>query len=90
MDKTFLKLDQLYDEMLQELEDEMVALGGEVENFSPEEQIMHVVVEPSIQEYDEQFIGDLIIKYEKKRNRILQSDVFIGVKTILLENEDSN
>ncbi len=90
MDKTFLKLDQLYDEMLQELEDEMVALGGEVENFSPEEQIMHVVVEPSLQEYAEQFIGDLIIKYEKKRNRILQSDVFIGVKTILLENEDSN
>ena len=88
MDETFLKLSQLYDEMYAELTAEMDALSGKIEEFSQADMAIYVSVDPELQEYAENLINDLIIKYDKKRREIMRKDAFIGVKTILLEQED--
>jgi len=85
MDETFLKLAALYDEMYGELDAEMKALNGKVNEFSYEEMAIYVTVAPELQEYAENWINELIVKYNKKRRVIMRQDVFIGVKTILLE-----
>lgn len=88
MDKTYVKLAELYDSMLEELTNEMDVLGGKVEEFSMDTFSIYVTVDPSLQKYVEDYIAELIIKYDKKRKEIIKSDVFIGVKNILLDNED--
>ncbi len=87
MDETFVKLAQLYDEMHTELTNEMDALGGKVNEFSYPNMAIYVTVEPELQDYAENLINDLIAKYDKKRREIMRQDVFIGVKTILIEQE---
>lgn len=88
MDKTFLKIARLYDEMYLELAEEIQVLGGKIEEFSPEELCIYVTVDPSLQSYTEDLIKRLVLKYDKRRRRIVNADAFIGVKSILLENDN--
>jgi hypothetical protein len=90
MDETFLKLSALYDEMYAELEAEMRALNGKVNKFSYSEMAIYVTVAPELQEYADTWINELIVKYAKKRRVIMRQDVFIGVKTILLEQQGAD
>lgn len=82
-DRTVKKLYQLYSEMFLELTEKMEELGGTLDKFSAKDSIIHVTVEPELQAYAEEYIQDLIAKYNKKRSKILNNDIFIGVKTML-------
>lgn len=86
MDRTVVRLVELYDEMYDELRAEMEVLGGTIDEFDPEDQLMYVTVEPKLQEYAEEYIADLIARYNKKRKDIIRRDVFMGVKNILSED----
>lgn len=90
MDETFVKLAELYDEMHEELSNEIAILKGTVDEFSYADMSIYVTVAPELQEYVENLINELVKKYDKKRRLIMSKDPFIGVKTILLEHDDPN
>ncbi len=87
MDKTLLALVNLYQEMMDELEREMSALGGSVKDFSPDDLNINVVVDPKLQTYAEEFIADLMTRYSIRRDKIINDDAFIGLKLLLLQQD---
>jgi len=87
MDKTLLALVNLYQEMMDELEREMSALGGSVKDFSPDDLNINVVVDPKLQTYAEEFIADLMTRYSIRRDKIINDDAFIGLKLLLLKQD---
>lgn len=87
MDKSLLALVDLYQEMMEELEREMEDLGGYIKDFSPDDFSINVVVDPKLQTYAEEFIADLMTRYTNRRNKILNDDVFIGLKMLLFQQE---
>ena len=87
MDKTFLALNEAYEEFRLEVIASIKALGGTIEDLSPTELYGKIIIDPKLQSYAEECIADALIRYNKKRDRILMSDSFIGVKLMLLEQE---
>lgn len=87
MDKTLLALVNLYQEMMDELEREMSALGGSVKDFSPDDLNINVVVDPKLQTYAEEFIADLMTRYSIRRDKIINDDAFTGLKLLLLQQD---
>lgn len=90
MDDTFAALINLYEDMLCELRDEVTALGGYVKDFSPETSKVNIVIDPKLQSYAEEYIADLLIRYDRRRNTIMCGDAFIGVKLLLFHSEQGN
>lgn len=88
MDYTFLALAQLYEEFRQEIIASVEALGGKIEDLSPTDLCGRIVIDPKLQSYAEECIADALIRYNKRKNAILNNDAFIGVK-ILLANSDN-
>lgn len=87
MDKTFLALNKAYEDFRSEVIALVEALGGTIEDLSPTNLCGKIVIDTKLQTYAEECIADALIRYSRKRDRILCSDVFIGVKLMLLEKE---
>ena len=86
MDTLTIELNRLYDEMNDELYSEIEALGGKVVEFSPENQIVNIAVDPSLREHVEGLVSEIIKKYLIKKKELYKSDSFHGIKQLL--NDD--
>lgn len=85
----FVKLGDMYINMLMELETQLDSLGGVLEDFSPMDGIINIKVAPEFEQEISNFVKDLINKYNEERALILKSDPFIGIKA-LLSTEEGN
>lgn len=88
MDHTFYELKDLYEKMYSKLENEVAALDGEIKEFSPEIQSIYIEVDPKFKDYIEEFAMELLAEYTPKLQKVMQEDVFFGVKTLLLDDTD--
>jgi hypothetical protein len=85
----FVKLGDLYINMIVDLETHLEEMGGTLQDFSPVEGMINVHVAPEHEAEVSLYIEKLIKHYNKERVELLKSDPFIGIKA-LLAGEDSN
>ena len=78
-----IQLADLYAKMEEEIQAEVTALGGSIEDFSPDDKMVSIDVPPENQELMQKILGDVVAKYEKRRKEILSQDAFRGVQSIL-------
>ncbi|MBV5347162.1 hypothetical protein JZU46_02950 [bacterium] len=88
MTKTFTALIKLHNDLLAEVESELAALGGKVKVFSPEDSTIDIDIDPDLQTYAEEYLSDVIIRFNNARKKILIQDPFIGVKLLLFSRKD--
>ena len=86
MENMKTKLENLYKEMENELEMKLDDLGGRLDVFDISTCTISLSIGPSLKEYAENLVTEIIQKYQTKKDFLIKSDSFYGVKSILDED----
>ena len=82
MDHTTIKISKLYEQMQNEIEEEVESLGGVVEQIDLHNRIVSIKVDPDLREHVEQLISIIIHNYSLERDKICSADPFFGIKEL--------
>lgn len=78
-----IKLNNLYQEMENEVALQIKELGGRLDMFDVSTCTISISVDPSLKEFAEDLISELIQKYQSKKISLIKSDHFYGIKDLL-------
>jgi hypothetical protein len=80
------KLAILYNTMYEELKQEVESLSGVIDEFDPDNKVISITVGPEYQSYLEYILDEIFDKYEQKKRELLDSDIFSGVRELLIKD----
>ena len=81
--EVYILLNELTLKLEEELKAEIEFLGGTLDVFDPENEILHITVDPQYEPYVEKLLVSIFKAYYKEREKILKLDKFDGVKEII-------
>jgi len=83
MNNKITLLAELHEQLLKEIEAEVTALDGTIDLFDIETKSIHITVEPKYQKYIEKLLGEIITKYNNKKDKLFSKNPFSGVERFL-------